>query len=101
KGVAAGRERIGDEVFELARLVAPERDARIAVVALGPDRRPAGGTRQAAERMDRRRTEQQRVPGERVDRHEDLSRAGRTGRRPLWSGGTRPSPAGAWSTARA
>jgi hypothetical protein len=35
--VAALRERVGDEVLELADLVAAERDAGVAVLALGPD----------------------------------------------------------------
>ena len=37
--VAAGRERVGDQVLELAGLVAAEGDARVAVVALGPQPR--------------------------------------------------------------
>ena len=39
--VAALGERVGDEVLELARLVAAEREPAVAVVALGPDARAA------------------------------------------------------------
>src|SRR5258706_1178483 len=37
EGVAALRQRLRDEVFELAGLVAAEGNTRVAVLALGPD----------------------------------------------------------------
>ena len=70
--VAARRERVGDEVLELAGLVAAEGDARVAVVALRPQPRAAEMGGEAVERVDRRRPEQQRDAGERVERHLNL-----------------------------
>ena len=67
--VAALGERVGDEVLELADLVAAEREAAVAVLALGPHRGAAQVLRQAVEPLDRRRTEQQRGPGEVGERH--------------------------------
>ena len=72
--VAAGRQRVSDQVLELAGLVAAERDARVAVVSFRPDRGAAEMLREPAERLDRRRAEQQRIPGERADRHGVLRR---------------------------
>ena len=51
--VAAGRERVRDEVLELAGLVATERDARVAVVALRPDRSAPEVLREPPERLQR------------------------------------------------
>ena len=67
--VAALGERVGDEVLELARLVAAVGEAAVAVVALGPDRGAAEVARQPVEAVDGRRAEQQRVAGERVEAH--------------------------------
>ena len=63
--VAPLRQRLGDQVLELAHLVAAERDARVAVLSLGPDLDLAAERLgQAGQRMDRRRSEQQRMAGE-------------------------------------
>ena len=68
--VAALGERVGHQVLELAHLVAAEGDARVAVLALRPDLDlTAQVLAQAAERMDRRGAEGQRVPCEVVDAH--------------------------------
>ena len=57
--VAALGDRLGHEVLELAHLVAAERDAAVAVLALGPDLDAAAERRrQPRQRMDRRGTEQ-------------------------------------------
>ena len=61
--VAALGQRVGEQVLELADLVAAEREARVAVLALGPDRRAAEVRRQAVQPLDRRRAEQERVRG--------------------------------------
>ena len=76
--VAALGERVGDEVLELAHLVAAERDARVAVLALGPDLDLAA-ERGAEPRqgMDRRRAEQQRDTGEVVEAHRRIVGIGR------------------------
>jgi hypothetical protein len=67
--VAALGERVGDEVLELARLVAAVGQPAVAVVALGPDRRAAEMARQPVEPVDGGGAEQQRVAGERVEGH--------------------------------
>ena len=66
--VAALGERVGDEVLELARLVAAEGEARGAVVALGPDGGAAQVLRQPVEPVDGRGTERQRIALEVVER---------------------------------
>ena len=92
--VAALRERVRDEVLELARLVAPVGEAAVAVVALSPQARAAEVGGQAVERMDRGGAE------------EEATRAGRSrgscadslewrndrahGRRPARRGGRSP-----------
>src|SRR5262249_53473223 len=59
--VAAGGERVGDEVLELAHLVAAVREPRVAVVALRPELDLAAEVRaQPLEPVDRRRAEEQR-----------------------------------------
>ena len=67
--VAALRERVGDEVLELAGLVAAVGQAAVAVVALGPELRAAEVRGQPLEPVDRRRPEEQRVARERVEVH--------------------------------
>src|SRR4029450_8014868 len=62
--VAAQRQRVGQEVLELASLVPTERQPRVAILALRPDCRAAEVFRQAVEPVDRRRTEQQRIARE-------------------------------------
>src|SRR5258706_13010556 len=64
------RQRLRDEVFELAGLVATERDSRVAVLTFGPDLDLAAevGT-QPRQRMDRRRPERERIAREVVERH--------------------------------
>ena len=55
-------DRVGDDIFELAQLVAAEREARIAVLALGVELDLAAEMgAQARELLDRRRTERERV----------------------------------------
>ena len=68
--VAAPRERVGDEVLELARLVAAEGEAGVAVVALGPDRGAAQMLRQPVQPVDGRRAEGQGISLE-VVQHDD------------------------------
>ena len=66
--VAALGERLGDEVLELAHLVAAERDAGVAVLPLGPDLDPAAELgAQPRQRVHRRGPEQQRDAGEVVE----------------------------------
>jgi hypothetical protein len=65
--VTALGQGVGDEVLQLAGLVAAVGDARVAVLALGPDRRTPQMLRQPVEPMHRRGAEQQRIPLERVD----------------------------------
>src|SRR5439155_12217368 len=67
--VAALRERIGDQVLELARLVAAKSKSRVAVVALGPQRGTPELRAQPFEAVDRRRPEKQRLTGIIVERH--------------------------------
>ncbi|KAJ3472248.1 hypothetical protein NLI96_g13385 [Meripilus lineatus] len=68
--VGALRERVGDEVFELARLVAAERKAAVAVLALRIQLDLAAEVRaQALERLDRRRAERERITGETLQIH--------------------------------
>ena len=62
--VAALRERVREEVLELAHLVAAEGEAAVAVLPLGPHRGAAEVLRQAVEPLDRRRAEQERGAGE-------------------------------------
>ena len=58
-------DRVGDDVFELAQLVAAERKAGIAVLALGVKLDWAAEMRaQVAEFLDRRRSEGERIAGE-------------------------------------
>ena len=67
---------VGDDVFELAQLVAAEREARIAVLALGVELDLAaemGG--QARQLLDRRRTEGERVAIE-LFQHDPSGRKG-------------------------
>ena len=65
EGVASLRERVGDEVLEFADLVATERDAGVAVLALGPDLDIAAErVGQAGQWVDGRRPEHERVAGE-------------------------------------
>jgi hypothetical protein len=60
--IGIGGEGIGDDVLELANLVAAEREARVAVLALCIDLdRAAEMLRQAAQLLDRRRAERERV----------------------------------------
>ncbi len=60
--IGAGGNRVGDDIFELADLVAAESQPRIAVLALGIDLDAAAKMRgKAAQLLDRRRTEGQRV----------------------------------------
>ena len=82
--VAALRERVGDEVLELARLVAAEREPGVAVVALGPDRGAAQVLRQPLEPVDGRRAEGQRIAREVVEqmpRHSTGGKRAGNGRR--------------------
>jgi len=51
--VAALGQRFGDQVFELACFVATEGDARVAVLALGPQLGTAKVPGQPFKRMDR------------------------------------------------
>ena len=68
--VAALREGLGHEVLELADLVAPVGEARVAVLALGPDLHLASEVLlEALEPMDRRRPERQRDPLEVGEAH--------------------------------
>ena len=68
--VAALVEGLGDEVLQLAHLVAAEGDPGVAVLALGPDLDPAPeGLAQAGQWVDGRRAEEQRDTGEVVERH--------------------------------
>jgi hypothetical protein len=68
--VAPLGQRLRYEVLELSRLVAPEGNARVAVLALGPDLHPAAEVRaQAGQGMDRRRAERERVALEVVEAH--------------------------------
>ena len=73
-------QRVRDDVLELAGLVAAERQAGVAVLALGPDLRTAEVLGQPVERVHGARPEQQRVAVEVVERHA-ISRAGRRCRR--------------------
>jgi hypothetical protein len=66
--VAALGERVGEQVFELARLVAAEGKTRADVVSLRPQRGAAEVLSQPLERMDGRRPEQQRVAVESFER---------------------------------
>ena len=66
--VAALRQRVRDQVLQLARLVPAEGEARGDVVALGPERGAAEVLGQALERMDGRRPEQQLIALEAVER---------------------------------
>ena len=61
--VAALRESIRDEVFELARLVAAVGDAGVAVLALGPDCRAAEIGCEPLQRMHGRGPEEQGIGG--------------------------------------
>jgi hypothetical protein len=67
--VAALRQRIRDEVLQLAGLVAAVGDPGVAVLALGPDRGAAEVPGQPIEPVHRRRAEQQRIPVEVVKCH--------------------------------
>ena len=64
EGVGALREHVGDDVLELAGLVAAVRQPAVAVLALGPDPRAAQVRGEPVQRVDRARPEQQRVAGE-------------------------------------
>ena len=90
--VAALRERVGDEVLELARLVAAVGDPGVAVLALRPYVGTASPIRkvrgQALEAVHGRGPEEQRVPGERVEGHA-ASMPCRRGRQPAVSGRSR------------
>jgi hypothetical protein len=60
--IGVGCQRIGDDVLELANLVAAERETRVAVLALRVDLDGAAEMlRQAVELVDRRRAERERV----------------------------------------
>ena len=68
--IGIGRERVGNDVLELADLVAAEREARVAVLALGIDLdRAAEMRRQTVELLDRRRAERERVALELLQHH--------------------------------
>jgi len=68
--VAALRERLGYQVFELARLVAAEREAAVAVLAFGVKLDLAAEMiGEALERLDRRRPEGQRITVEALQVH--------------------------------
>ena len=51
--VATLRDGVGDQVFELPRLVATVRESAVAVLAFGPDLRAAERLREALEWMHR------------------------------------------------
>ncbi len=79
EGVGALGEDVGDDVLELARLVAAEGEAAVALLALGPELDlVAERCAEALERMDRRRTESQGMAGvaAQVQGVSDRSRAG-------------------------
>ena len=67
--VAALRERVGDEVLQLAQLVAAVCEAAVAVVALGPERSSAQVRGQPLEPVHRGGAEQQRIAREGVKAH--------------------------------
>ena len=67
--VAALGASVGDQVLELARLVAAVGETAVAVVALGPQVRPAEVSRQALQPMHGRGAEQQRDAIKGVELH--------------------------------
>ena len=79
--VAALRQRFGHEELELARLVAAVREAAVAVLALGPQRRTAEVAGQPIQPMHRRRAEQERVARERLQVHGACGKVPSTRRR--------------------
>src|SRR5439155_1495892 len=93
--VGALRDRVGDEVLELARLVAAEGQAGAHVVALRPQGSAAQVIGQTLERMDGRRPEQERVALEPVERRRHARSVAR--RRP---NATRTAPVTASSVRR-
>jgi hypothetical protein len=70
------RERVGDQVFQLAGLVAAVCDAGVAVLPLRPDLGTAQMAGQPVQPVHRRRAEQQRVTGKAGDAHERPSVSG-------------------------
>jgi hypothetical protein len=69
EGVAALGQGVGDQVLQLAGLVAAEGDARVDVLALGPDGGAAEVLGEPVEPVHRRRPEQQRIAGEVSEAH--------------------------------
>ena len=68
--VAALGQRLGDEVFELARLVAAKGEAAVAVLALGVQLDPAAKLRaQARQRVYGRGSEGKRMAGKTLKIH--------------------------------
>jgi hypothetical protein len=74
----AGGQRLGDEVFQLAGLVATEGQPGIAVLAFGPDPGATEMVAQTIQRMDGTITEEEWIAGEISDGHEPtiLDRSG-------------------------
>jgi len=68
--VAALGQRLGDEVLELARLVAAKGEAAVAVLALGVQLDPTAELRaQARQRVDGRGSEGERMAGKVLEIH--------------------------------
>ena len=63
------RQRVRGEVLQLAHLVATKGEARVDVLALGPQGRATQMTREPLQGLDGRRAEGQRRSGERVQDH--------------------------------
>ena len=82
--VAALGARVGDEVLELARLVAAVGEPAVAVVALRPHVRAAELRAQPLEPVHGRRAERQRVPLEGVEAHARSIAARNRSRPPEW-----------------
>ena len=88
-------QRVGDEVLQLAGLVAAVGEAAVAVLALGPDRGAAEVRAEPLQRMHRARAEQQRVAREVLSgMSRPYDRAARGDRRQAPSGSAR-MPTGA------
>jgi hypothetical protein len=67
--VAPLGERVGDPEFKFANLIAAVSQARVAVLAFGPDARATQMLGEALQPVDRARPEHQRIPGKVSDRH--------------------------------
>jgi hypothetical protein len=69
---SVSRQGIRQQVLQLADLVAAERQAAVAVLALGPDGGAAEVRGQAVQALDGRRAEQERLTGEVGEGHGGL-----------------------------